>query len=67
MVKSKHPNIKIIDCGTNDSTSVDYPIYAHKVCQEVQKDKNSVGCLVCGTGIGMSICANKHENIRCAL
>ena len=56
-----------VDCGTNGPESVDYPEYASKVCELVRSNDCSFGILVCGTGIGMSIAANKHRGIRAAL
>ena len=56
-----------VDCGTNDPESVDYPVYASKVCELVRSKECDFGILVCGTGIGMSIAANKHRGIRAAL
>ncbi|MGN1094896.1 MAG: ribose 5-phosphate isomerase B [Eubacteriales bacterium] len=56
-----------IDCGTNGPESVDYPIFADKVCNLVSSGECGYGILVCGTGIGMSIAANKHHGIRAAL
>ncbi len=58
---------EIIDLGTNSSESVDYTDYAHLLCEKVLQDKGSFGILICGTGIGMSITANKHKGIRAAL
>ena len=56
---------EVIDCGTNSTESVDYPDYANLVCEKMtDSDK---GILVCYTGIGMSIAANKHKGIRAAL
>ena len=55
------------DFGTNSEESVDYPDFAHKLCKQVAKDKNHVGILVCGSGVGMSIAANKNKGIRAAL
>ena len=63
----KKLNYDVIDLGPQDSSRVDYPDFAHKLCLEVLKDKNSQGVLVCGTGIGMSLAANKHRGIRAAL
>ena len=57
----------VIDLGTNDLTSVDYPDYAHKVAQAVVNDPSSFGLLVCGTGQGMAMAANKTKGIRAAL
>ena len=56
-----------VDCGTNGPESVDYPIHASKVCELVRGGHAEFGILVCGTGIGMSIAANKHRGIRAAL
>ncbi|MDR2034514.1 MAG: ribose 5-phosphate isomerase B [Helicobacteraceae bacterium] len=58
---------EIIDVGAYDGERVDYPDYAAKVCEEVLKDKEAFGILICGTGIGMSIAANKHKGVRAAL
>ena len=58
----------VIDCGTDSTASCHYPEFAAKVCKAVQKDlEGSFGILVCGTGIGMSMCANKYNGIRAAL
>ncbi len=55
------------DCGTNDSASVDYPDYAAKVASAVSSGQAKAGILICGTGIGMSIAANKFRGVRAAL
>ena len=52
--------------GPYDNSSVDYPDYAHKVAKKVKINKNNIGILVCGSGMGMNIAANKHKNIRAA-
>lgn len=52
--------------GTDTSDSVDYPVYAGKVATAVQNDPDSLGVLICGTGIGMSLAANKYTGIRAA-
>ena len=54
------------DFGPNNENSVDYPDYAHKVARKVKLNKNNIGILVCGSGTGMNIAANKHKNIRAA-
>lgn len=54
------------DFGTFDTNSVDYPDIAAKVCNAVSGGDCSLGILVCGTGIGMNMCANKHRGIRAA-
>jgi ribose 5-phosphate isomerase B len=52
------------DFGTNSTESTDYPDYAHKVAEVVSLGKAEFGILVCGTGIGMAITANKHNGVR---
>jgi ribose 5-phosphate isomerase B len=59
--------INFYDLGPNTDFRVDYSDYAHKVAKKVKVSKNNVGILVCGSGIGMSITANRHKNIRAAL
>ena len=54
------------DLGPSNDNKVDYPDYAHKVAKKVKTSKNNVGILVCGSGTGMNIAANKHKNIRAA-
>ena len=58
---------KVMDLGTKKNNSVDYPDYAHLLSKKMKKSKNHFGILICGTGIGMSMVANKHKNIRAAL
>ena len=58
---------KVLDLGTKNTNSVDYPDYAHLLSRKMIKDKNQFGILICGSGTGMSIVANKHKNIRAAL
>lgn len=58
---------EVNDLGVYDATSVDYPDIAEKVCHEVKTGKYEFGILLCGTGIGISIAANKIDGIRCAL
>ena len=57
---------EVFDVGTNSSESCDYPIFASKLCQTIQNGEADLGILVCGTGIGMSMAANKHRGIRAA-
>ena len=54
------------DLGPENDKSVDYPIYAHNVAKKVKVNKNNIGILICGSGTGMNIAANKHKNIRAA-
>ena len=58
---------QVLDLGTKNSDSVDYPDYAHLLSKKMRKDKNLFGILICGSGTGMSMTANKHKNIRAAL
>ena len=63
---SKKLNFK--DLGSDSSKkSVNYADYAHKLCKKISKNKFSVGILVCGSGMGMTMSANKHKKIRAAL
>ena len=63
----KKKGIKILDLGPKNKNSVDYPVYAHLLAKRVSKQKNNMGILVCGSGQGMIMAANKHKNIRAAL
>lgn len=58
---------EVVDFGTHTTDSVDYPDYAALVCQHVASQNVDRGILICGSGIGMSIAANRHSGIRCAL
>ena len=58
---------EIVDCGTNTEESVDYPDFAAVVAKQVAEDQGSLGLLVCGTGIGMAITANKVVGVRAAV
>jgi len=62
----KH-KIEFKDLGTNTTDSVDYPDYAKKLAQELEKNKKAVGILICRTGIGMSIAINRFGFVRGAL
>lgn len=57
----------VIDCGTKDEASCNYPVYAKAVCEEIIAGNAERGILCCGTGIGMSIAANKMPGIRAAV
>lgn len=63
----KEKGHEVIDFGPFNEDSVDYPDYATKVCKLVQSNNCNFGILICYTGIGMSIVANKHNSIRAAL
>ena len=58
---------KVLDLGTKNISSVDYPDYAHLLSKKMKKTENQFGILICGSGTGMSMAANKHKNIRAAL
>ena len=58
--------IELIDVGTNSADSCHYPVYANALCETILNGKADLGILICGTGIGMSIAANKHKGIRAA-
>lgn len=59
--------LEVIDLGTNSQDRVDYPDFAHNLATKILEDSDSKGILICGTGIGISIAANRHAGIRCAL
>lgn len=63
----KERGYEVVDLGPDSTERVDYPDYAKKLCSEVLKDSESKGILICGTGIGMSLAANKVKGIRAAL
>ena len=59
---------KFQDLGTSDSkNSVNYPDFAHSLCKKVSKNTKNLGILVCGSGIGMCMAANRHKKIRAAV
>ena len=59
---------KFQDLGANNSKiSVNYPEYAHKLCKRVSRNNKNMGILVCGSGMGMSMAANRHKKIRAAV
>ena len=58
---------KVLDLGTKNTNSVDYPDYAHLLSKKMREEKYQFGILICGSGTGMSMAANKHKNIRAAL
>lgn len=60
-------DVKIADLGTNSEESVDYPVYGKACAEAVASGKADRGIVICGTGIGISIAANKVKGIRCGL
>ena len=66
--KNFRKKYSFVDLGTyNSKTSVNYPDYAHKLCKKVSKNSKNIGILVCGSGMGMSMAANRHKKIRAAV
>lgn len=63
----KSKNIEVVDFGVNSSESVDYPVYGEKVANAVINKEVDYGIVCCGTGIGISLAANKVKGIRCAV
>ena len=60
-------NVDLIDCGTNNLDSVDYPDFAKRVADEVSNKDLVMGILVCGSGQGMSMTANRYKDVRAAI
>lgn len=65
LLKSK--GIQVNNYGTNSEESVDYPDFVHPVAKDVENSKAEFGIIICGSGNGASMTANKHQDIRCAL
>ena len=65
-LRAEFPQLPVEDCGTQSEASTDYPTYAKIVGEKVAADPKSRGILVCGSGIGMSIAANKVRGVRAA-
>ncbi len=63
----KSRNIDVIDHGTNSLESVDYPDFIHPVANDIEAEKAELGILLCGSGNGVAMTANKHQGIRAAL
>ena len=57
---------EVVDVGTYSTDSCHYPVYAHAACEKILSGECELGILICGTGIGMSMAANKHDGIRAA-
>lgn len=66
LIKRLAKEIKIENLGTDSEESCDYPLFAKKLCDELLKTSDALGVLICGTGVGMSIAANKISGIRAA-
>lgn len=65
-LKDNFESLEVIDCGSHDTQSIDYPTIAKVVAEKVSENHDSSGILICGTGIGMCIAANKVKGIRAA-
>lgn len=63
----EHDKIQVLDMGCDSDESVDYPLFARAVCSAVLNGEADFGILICGTGIGMSMAANRFKGIRAAL
>lgn len=57
---------EVVDVGTDSTASCHYPVFAHAACKKILEGECRLGILICGTGIGMSLAANKHDGIRAA-
>ena len=57
---------EVVDVGTDSTESCHYPVFAHAACEKITSGECALGILICGTGIGMSMAANKHKGIRAA-
>ncbi|QKF64947.1 ribose 5-phosphate isomerase B [Campylobacter corcagiensis] len=66
-VELENLGFEVVDLGCFSKDRVDYPDFAHDLANKVLNDDGSKGVLICGTGIGISIAANRHAKIRCAL
>ncbi len=62
-----YKNYKVVDCGPDSDESVDYPVFGKKVARSVVEDAGSLGIVICGSGIGISMAANKVKGARAAL
>jgi ribose 5-phosphate isomerase B len=65
LLKSK--NIEVVNYGTDGTDSVDYPDFVHPVAKDVDEGNVNSGIIICGSGNGASMTANKHQKVRCAL
>lgn len=63
----KNRNIEVVNHGTDSNESVDYPDFVHPVASDVESGDSDLGIIICGSGNGASMTANKHSGIRCAL
>ena len=67
IIEKLKENYNVINHGTNNIESVDYPDFAHPVSSDIQNKKSDLGILICGSGNGVAMTANKYKNVRAAL
>lgn len=67
LIAAEYPDVQLVDVGTDSADSVDYPDFAQAVVDKIISGDADRGILVCGTGIGMSIKANRHPEIRASV
>jgi ribose 5-phosphate isomerase B len=67
IVHLKSQGYEVLDFGTQGTPSVDYPDFAHPTAEAVESGKAQLGFLICGSGNGVAMTANKHQSIRCGL
>ena len=67
IIENLSENYKIKNHGTDNDESVDYPDFAHQVAYDIENNISNVGILICGSGNGVAMTANKHKNVRAAL
>ena len=67
MILNLEKGVKIYNHGTDDKKSVDYPDFIHPVAREVEKKQSDFGIIICGSGNGAAMTANKHKQIRAAI
>jgi ribose 5-phosphate isomerase B len=65
--KLEHLGYEVIDMGCHSEESIDYPDYAHPVARHIEQNTGMLGLLICGSGNGINMAANKHQGIRSAL
>ena len=67
IIENLSENYNIKNHGTDNDESVDYPDFAHQVAYDIENNISNVGILICGSGNGVAMTANKHKNVRAAL
>ena len=67
IIKNLEEKYNIVNHGTDDTNSVDYPDFAHPVSLDIDNSKSDLGILICGSGNGVAMTANKYKKVRAAL